>query len=325
MNAIVNLKKLVSEKNLNLSVLEPDSTQRGGLLILNRGRLAGVRYRVFVHPCCNPTCGCCEVLFRCRADLADGKVATPDGFLEFWLDVQDQKVVRTTELEKAPESLRLAKDLSSALTPLDWKRLYQWLRISKLEIIRKATSSTIDVSRLPHVTDGRMISFVEVFPFGLALYFPMQDEIWAADETYCVQPNCDCKETILSFLKLQDASGANSKFVSAPSAIRYNYRTGSTRKSFPGPAGDPETAVLLAALKKEQPLLNEMLEQRHLLMQTVYRRHALEQHSKLARATTPGQRKIGRNERCPCGSGKKFKHCCLGIIHGDSGKPGNSA
>lgn len=23
-------------------------------------------------------------------------------------------------------------------------------------------------------------------------------------------------------------------------------------------------------------------------------------------------RKIGRNEPCPCGSGKKFKNCCMG-------------
>jgi len=23
-----------------------------------------------------------------------------------------------------------------------------------------------------------------------------------------------------------------------------------------------------------------------------------------------GGRKIGRNEPCPCGSGKKYKHCC---------------
>ncbi|MBI4324098.1 MAG: SEC-C domain-containing protein [Chloroflexi bacterium] len=22
------------------------------------------------------------------------------------------------------------------------------------------------------------------------------------------------------------------------------------------------------------------------------------------------KRKVGRNEPCPCGSGKKFKHCC---------------
>ena len=21
-------------------------------------------------------------------------------------------------------------------------------------------------------------------------------------------------------------------------------------------------------------------------------------------------KKVGRNEKCPCGSGKKFKHCC---------------
>jgi uncharacterized protein YecA (UPF0149 family) len=27
-------------------------------------------------------------------------------------------------------------------------------------------------------------------------------------------------------------------------------------------------------------------------------------------APPPGQRKVGRNELCPCGSGKKFKRCC---------------
>ena len=26
----------------------------------------------------------------------------------------------------------------------------------------------------------------------------------------------------------------------------------------------------------------------------------------------PERKKIGRNEKCPCGSGKKFKFCCLG-------------
>lgn len=27
--------------------------------------------------------------------------------------------------------------------------------------------------------------------------------------------------------------------------------------------------------------------------------------------TFVGRRKVGRNERCPCGSGVKFKRCCL--------------
>ena len=25
-----------------------------------------------------------------------------------------------------------------------------------------------------------------------------------------------------------------------------------------------------------------------------------------------GRTKVGRNDRCPCGSGKKYKHCCQG-------------
>lgn len=34
---------------------------------------------------------------------------------------------------------------------------------------------------------------------------------------------------------------------------------------------------------------------------------------------TPG---IGRNDPCPCGSGKKFKHCCLGKENGTASRPG---
>ncbi len=35
---------------------------------------------------------------------------------------------------------------------------------------------------------------------------------------------------------------------------------------------------------------------------------ARRQHSALIQSVSP--RKVGRNEHCPCGSGKKFKHCC---------------
>lgn len=30
---------------------------------------------------------------------------------------------------------------------------------------------------------------------------------------------------------------------------------------------------------------------------------------------TPRNKKVGRNEPCPCGSGKKYKHCCLRKVH----------
>ena len=125
---------------------------------------------------------------------------------------------------------------------------------------------------------------------------------------YCVQPNCDCKETILSFFKLRDSFGAITTSVSDPAGIRYNYRTGLAREAFRGPAGNPPNSDLLAALQKARPHLNLTLERRHLLMQNIYLRDYLK---RLSLATGA---KVGRNERCPCGSGKKFKHCCLGKI-----------
>jgi uncharacterized protein YecA (UPF0149 family) len=30
-----------------------------------------------------------------------------------------------------------------------------------------------------------------------------------------------------------------------------------------------------------------------------------------ARQPVPAQVRVGRNERCPCGSGRKFKKCCI--------------
>lgn len=35
-------------------------------------------------------------------------------------------------------------------------------------------------------------------------------------------------------------------------------------------------------------------------------------HAKRAPSVNPGRPKVGRNDLCPCGSGKKFKKCCLG-------------
>jgi hypothetical protein len=311
---VLNLEELACDQDLRLSILDPAPNKQGGLLTLKRGETASARYQVFVQPCTSVTCTCHHVRFRCRAISAEDKPAAPTEAREFWLDVQAQKVVVTAELEKMPESMRLAEDVAAALTAEDWQRLYRWLGASKLELIAQATAADVHLSRLPDATGGRMVPFVEIFPFGLALYFTLHDEFWAADEMYCVQPDCDCKDTILSFFKLRDGSGVITKSITDPAGIRYNYRTGLAREAFRGPVGNPPYADLLAALQKANPLLNLILEHRHLLMQNIYLRQYVELLSEASGTKVAANRKVGRNERCPCGSGKKFKHCCLGKI-----------
>lgn len=63
--------------------------------------------------------------------------------------------------------------------------------------------------------------------------------------------------------------------------------------------GDPNIIALKAGITREQ--LFRMRDD--LLSQAEHKR---------AELTDVPSEKIGRNEPCPCGSGKKYKHCCLG-------------
>jgi hypothetical protein len=38
----------------------------------------------------------------------------------------------------------------------------------------------------------------------------------------------------------------------------------------------------------------------------------------MTRGITMTRAKVGRNEPCPCGSGKKFKHCCESSVRGSA-------
>ena len=164
-----------------------------------------------------------------------------------------------------------------------------------------------------------MIGFVDIFPCGLALNFTWNNEAWAVDEQYCVQPGCRCKETVLSFLMLMDATGRKTTAIKDTPSLRYNYRSEAAKPVARGPAGSPSLDALLAALKREHPSLNSQLELRHLIMQSLYARHYLARsrsrlQSLQSQPTNPLSAvpaKIGRNEPCPCGSGRKYKQCCL--------------
>jgi uncharacterized protein len=57
----------------------------------------------------------------------------------------------------------------------------------------------------------------------------------------------------------------------------------------------------------------EVIEQQELIEPAVRRlfRHFFAQRKQTGTPYVRESRKVGRNDPCPCGSGKKFKHCCL--------------
>ncbi len=234
---------------------------------------------------------------------------------EFWFNLDETTILLTPELQQAPESLRLAEILRTELTKADQRQLREWFLAKKLAIIQTTPPSEIDIANLPNADDGAMIGFVDVFPFGLALNFTWNKEVWAVSEQYCVQPGCKCKEMVLSFLKLIDAVGRKTTKIEDAPSLRYNYHTQTFKPVVTGAAGSPSLDSLLAVLKREYASLNTQLEFRQRLMQSLYARHYLAR-TKARLPSQPGKplsavaHKIGRNDPCPCGSGRKYKHCC---------------
>jgi TPR repeat protein len=63
-------------------------------------------------------------------------------------------------------------------------------------------------------------------------------------------------------------------------------------------------------MSEAQKHLSPELYQRRLLEKIAPTLHAQIKREKALRLVSPSQSKIGRNDPCPCNSGKKFKHCC---------------
>ena len=269
--------------------------------------------------CHEPRCPCSNIRFQWLPAPPIALAAPAPSAREFWFNLNEKSVLLTPDLENAPELLRLAEIIRAELTEADQQQLREWFLAVKLASIQTTPTSEIDITDLPDADDGRMIGFVDVFPCGLALNFTSNNEAWAVDEQYCAQPGCHCQETVLSFLKLMDASGRKITVIQDTPSLRYNYRSEAAKPVVRGPAGSPSLDGLLAALKRAHASMNPQLECRHLIMQTLYARHYLARsrsrlqslQSQSTHPRSPVSHTIGRNEPCPCGSGRKYKHCCL--------------
>jgi hypothetical protein len=262
--------------------------------------------------CNNPRCDCSNVQFQWLPPKPDSPGHSSPLPQDFWFSINENSIQLTPELEKDPESFRLGDILSAELTEELRLQMREWFLSTTVAVIQATPIDEFDISGLPDATDGQMIGFVDIFPCGLALNFTWNSEFWAVDEQYCVQSRCTCKETILSFLKLMDAEGNKATSIRGAPALRYNYATHATNTMARGPSGSPPLRGLLEELKRQHPDMDVQLELRHLILQSLYRRQERERIDvRLAAIAATNLPRTGRNDPCPCGSGRKYKHCCL--------------
>jgi len=287
-------------------MLAVDETNNGqtSVITLNfdRGDYAGKQYRAEYAVCGNPVCECNTIDLTVREEGATGKEAfsVAINFIEKTLHTIPQR----------PRS-HVENALLDNMTDSDW----QLVR----DLYIRAKRACTDAANLDDIetyfpvaaveNDSPLIGYVDVLPFAEAITIHVEGKSYLLDDQYCIKPHCDCQEVAISFLPMNDSSEAAAK--AAPMRVPtimlpYNKNCWSTLD-----AGGYAKETIERLANKIDDGIKEKLHARHekikLLYEIYKEKHGIGQLRQPVRA----KKTAGRNDPCPCGSGQKYKRCCL--------------
>lgn len=146
-------------------------------------------------------------------------------------------------------------------------------------------------------------------------------------EMYCDEPGCDCRRVFLNVI--------SSRTQSSVAVIAYGWenrkfyekwmgdRDPQIINDLKGPAlnlSSPQSKLAPALLKKVKFVLSDKkyvqrIKNHYKIFREAIEEQALENKSKSTKSQASSnlsktRPQVGRNDPCPCGSGKKYKKCC---------------
>jgi hypothetical protein len=180
---------------------------------------------------------------------------------------------------------------------------------------------------------GDTIAYSEIRESAEVLVLPFEGGSMGVVERYCPSPACDCREVLLTFTPF--STGESLVEGELTPLVRLSF-SGKYQVESEGSLTDEQLDGLMKGLLQRPAALRQLREHYGELKQVG--RFLAERYPDLAlgwgmkpvdRAIGAGQnptgeaaagsrtdgqtapgRKVGRNEACPCGSGRKYKQCC---------------
>jgi SEC-C motif len=222
------------------------------------------------------------------------------------MDLAQRTIANLEKLKADPTAFTLAKAVESQISEAEWTKLRNLYFAVKQHQTEHANPNQIDAHFPPEVLagNGSMVGYYEILPYARLVELTLGADTWLLDDQYCVSPTCPCREAVLSFVPLRPFTGADWSPIDPSLSLRYAYDTG--RIEAPPAAGALGLSGqdFLNALRSAQLDLNSLLAKRHVFLRHLFRR-ALSRRTLCLPTAKPG-----RNDPCPCGSGKKYKRCC---------------
>jgi hypothetical protein len=298
----------------------------GGQLRLEYGSSVGRSYRLALKICPNPCCRCHELELRCQPEALSATSISADP-LCLRMDFDRCKIILPGQKDM-DAAQNLGQAVLQEIAPVHWQLLAQ-----RFFEIKTRLTETDDLSHFTptfpqdvKTPGGSMVPYYEILPFAERMQVVVDEHTWMTDEQYCLHPFCTCSETAITFIRLDQAPRQRRRKPVTVN-VRYDFSTGVFRKeSHPAP-GNPLPGLLCGALREKYSDLNSILEKRRSKLVRLLEKVAGPSPSKIhppqvtsptipvpeisfSPCPEPTPPQPGRNDPCPCGSGKKFKKCC---------------
>lgn len=129
--------------------------------------------------------------------------------------------------------------------------------------------------------------------------FRLGERVFEAVDLYCVAEGCSCGEVVVDFAPVVPRGAP------APGAVRVG-RLGEATVEPEDEKHRERLEQLWAAFQKRHPRYRDRFARRSTVMQGLAGRIVGASRAGIERPTV----KVGRNDPCLCGSGKKYKKCC---------------
>ncbi len=142
-----------------------------------------------------------------------------------------------------------------------------------------------------------------ILPYGDQLLVNIKGKKYLIVDQFCLLPKCKCTDATLDLVP----AGEDAMTADPWCALRLKY----AKRDWAGMADSPPPIPLdeiRSTIEEQHPDFYKQLLRRHEKLKMIYLNCRRKHYSPPQTITG---RKVGRNDPCPCGSGKKYKKCCL--------------
>ncbi len=151
--------------------------------------------------------------------------------------------------------------------------------------------------------NGLMYAYNGILPYGDQMLVNIKGEKYLIVDQFCLLPKCKCTDATLDLVP----AGEDAMKADPWCAFRLTYakRHWAVMENSPPPIPLGE---IRSVIEEQHPDFYKQLLTRHEKLKKIYLNCRRKHYSPPQTST---DRKVGRNDPCPCGSGKKYKKCCL--------------